>query len=82
LCTLKGSHPEIKILTGKTKHPELHGIILEAKRCLEAGDLNKAIRLAVQLDLLWDKIEDEEKTEIGYDIQELKTNIKLASLAQ
>jgi len=65
-----------------TKHPEIYGIIEDAKANLREGNLNDAIRMIVRLDILTEKIKDAtEKRSINYDIMELKTDLKLATLS-
>lgn len=53
-------------------------LMTDAKRALSEGRLDQAMKLAVELELLCNKIKQPEKR---YDVEELKTNIKLASLA-
>ena len=64
-----------------TKHPSIYGIMEEAKAALNEGRINDAIRMVVQLETLADRLKDSEKRAVTYDVMELKTNIKLATLS-
>ncbi len=54
-------------------------LMADAKKALSEGHLDRAMKLAVELELLCDKIKAQ--PERRYDVEELKTNIKLASLS-
>lgn len=56
---------------------EFESLMRAAKEALSTGNLNEATRLAVELELICERIKDVERR---YDVEELKTNIKLASL--
>ncbi len=56
---------------------EFDSLMNAAKEALGSGNLNEATRLAVELELICGRIKDVERS---YDVEELKINIKLASL--
>lgn len=70
-----------EISKGESKHPEIHSLKDQVHRRLESGDVEGAVSLIAQLELLVNKIKDpEEKKMVMYDIKELKANIKLSML--
>ena len=74
---------EIGKLPTKTRYPEIQELLDQARSALNRNDTNIAVRLAAEIDLLLDKLKGvEEKQKFTYDLLELKTDIKLASLAE
>ena len=64
------------------RYPKIHQMIDSARKNLEHGDIDTAARIVVELELLAEQIKNpEEKRLVSYDIKDLKTSIKLASLA-
>ena len=66
-----------------TRFPEIQELLDDARSALNSGNTDKAVRLASEIDLLIDRLKElEEKRRFMYDLLELKTDIKLASLAE
>ena len=73
---------EMGTLPIKTRYPEIQELLDQARASLNKGDANTAVRLAAEIDILIEKLKEVgEKRKLNYDLLELKTNIKLASLA-
>ncbi len=61
---------------------EVYNIVREAKNRLNTGDFAGTRRALTHLENVYGKLaESEEKRLVGYNIKELKTNLKLALLA-
>ncbi|MFQ5620519.1 MAG: hypothetical protein ACE5FT_01605 [Candidatus Nanoarchaeia archaeon] len=58
----------------------MKGVLEDARIALESSDIEQAIRLLAMAEVLLDKMTEEEQRTVVYDIRELKTSIKLASL--
>ncbi len=56
------------------------GVLADARAALEMNDVDRAIRLVSAAELLIEKSSKDEQRSAMYDIRELKTSIKLASL--
>ncbi len=62
-------------------NPQIHGMIDDAREKVMKGDLDEAVRLVAEAEYLVDKLQDaSQKRLFYYDIRDLKTSIKLASL--
>ena len=62
-------------------NPEIHAMIDDARERLMRGQLDEAVRLVAEAEYLVDKLQDaSQKRLFYYDIRDLKTSIKLASL--
>ena len=73
---------EMGTLPTKTRYPEIQELLDHARASLNKGDANTAVRLAAEIDILIEKLKEVgEKRKLNYDLLELKTDIKLASLA-
>jgi len=73
---------EMGALPIKTRYPEIQELLDQARASLNKGDANTAVRLAAEIDILIENLKEVgEKRKLTYDLLELKTNIKLASLA-
>ena len=58
----------------------IYGVLEDAKLALASGEIDHSIRLVAEAEVLLEKLSDEERANIKYDVRELKTSIKLASL--
>ena len=64
----------------KPSNVEPQDLIRKARSLLESGNINEANQLIGQLDELSQNLSASKKRELMYDMMELRTNIKLASL--
>jgi hypothetical protein len=63
-------------------HPEIHSMIDEAREKLMRGDIDTAVRMVAEAELLVERVESAElRRMLMYDIKDLKASIKLASLS-
>ncbi|VVB81961.1 Chromosome partition protein Smc [uncultured archaeon] len=62
-------------------HPEIHAMIDDAREKVMQGSIDEAVRMVAEVEVLVDKIQDPaQKRLFYYDLRDLKTSIKLASL--
>ena len=63
-------------------HPGIHSMIDDARERLMHGNIDDAVRLVAELEVAIEKVKDiSERRTFEYDIRDLKTSIKLATLA-
>lgn len=63
-------------------HPEIHSMIDEAREKLMRGDVDTAVRMVAEAEVLVERVESAElRRMLMYDIKDLKASIKLASLS-
>ncbi|MCX6708185.1 MAG: hypothetical protein NTW67_00850, partial [Candidatus Woesearchaeota archaeon] len=62
-------------------HPDIHAMIDDAREKVMQGSIDEAIRMVAEVEVLVDRLQDaSQKRLFYYDIRDLKTSIKLASL--
>lgn len=81
-AALKREEPLTPIIEEAPELPPqgLTGVLADARAALESNDVERAIRLVAAAEVLIDKSTKDEQRSAMYDIRELKTSIKLASL--
>jgi hypothetical protein len=63
------------------RYPEIHAMIDDAKQKVMQGSIQDASRMIAEIELLVEKVRDpSERRVFEYDIRDLKTSIKLATL--
>jgi len=63
-------------------HPEIHSLIDDAREKLMRGDIDTAVRMVAEVELLVERVDNAElRRMLMYDIKDLKASIKLASLS-
>ncbi len=65
----------------ESPNPEIHGMIDDAREKVMRGNIDEAVLVLSQAEFLVDKLQNQEQRRLFmYDIRDLKTSIKLASL--